>query len=78
MANVTAAIQRSGVVVEIGGVPIRLRCDNGAFLDQMEERYAGYVSPSSGARFIFDIQLASPDTESGDLEVQVSGSQGAG
>jgi len=78
MANVTAAIQRSGVVVEIGGVPIRLRCDNGAFLDQMEERYAGYVSPSSGARFIFDIQPASPDTESGDLEVQVSGSQGAG
>jgi hypothetical protein len=48
MSSATAAIRQSAVVVEIGGVPIRLRCDNAVFLEQIEERYAGYVSSSSG------------------------------
>ncbi len=33
----------SDVVVEIGGLPIRLRCADPAFVHQIEERYAGYV-----------------------------------
>ena len=76
MPSVTTAIQRSEVVVEIGGVPIRLRCDNTVFLDQIEERYAGYVSSSSDAGFDFEIHLAPPGTASGDLEVDVTWESG--
>jgi hypothetical protein len=76
MSSVTTAIQRSAVVVEIGGLPIRLRCDNAVFLRQIEERYAGYVSSSMDARFDFEIQLAPPNTPSDERDVQVTWESG--
>jgi len=76
MSSATAKIRQSAVVVEIGGVPIRLRCDNAVFLEQIEERYAGYVSSSSGSGFDFEIRLAPPDTASGDEELEVTWKSG--
>jgi hypothetical protein len=76
MSSLTAEIRQSGVIVEIGGVPVRLRCDNPVFLEQIEERYAGYVSSSSDAWFDFEIHLAPPDTLSGDQEVEVTWESG--
>jgi hypothetical protein len=74
--GVTATTQRSGVVVEIGGLPIRLRCDNLDFLRQIQDRYAGYVSSASDATFDFEIHLAPPGTESGNEDVQVTWESG--
>ena len=55
MPNVTAAmaVESSQVIVAIGGLPIRLRCDNPDFVRQIQERYAGYLSASDEARFDF-------------------------
>jgi hypothetical protein len=72
VSSVTAVMQSSSVVVEIGGLPIRLRCDNPAFVRQIEKRYAGYVSLSNEARFDFEIELASPGTKSRDADVCVT------
>ncbi len=72
MSSVKAVALTSGVVVEIGGLPIRLRCDDPAFLLQIHERYAGYVSSSHDASFDFDIELAPPGTESGDEDLSVT------
>jgi hypothetical protein len=69
--SVTAATQSSSVVVEIGGLPIRLCSDNPAFLRQIQERYTGYVSSSNDARFDFEIELAPPGSEPGDADVRV-------
>jgi hypothetical protein len=76
MPGVRAAAQRSGAVVEIGGLPIRLRCDNAAFVRQIEQRYAGYLSSSEEARFDFEIELAPPGTESRDEAVRVTWNSG--
>ena len=76
MPGVMAATQRPNVVVEIGGLPIRLCCDDPVFLRLIQERYAGYVSSSSSASFEFEIHLAPPGTESGDEEVQVAWDSG--
>jgi hypothetical protein len=76
VSSVTAVMKSSGVVVEIGGLPIRLRCDNPAFVRQIEERYAGYLSSSSSARFDFEIELAPPGTESKDEDVRVNWDSG--
>lgn len=70
MPGVTAA-PRSSMVVEIGGLPIRLRCDDLAFIRLLIERYAGYVSSSVEASADFDIELAPPGTESGDEDLRV-------
>jgi hypothetical protein len=67
-----AAVQSSSVVVEIGGLPIRLRCDNPSFLQQIERRYSGYVTSSTDARFDFEIELAPPGALSRDEDVSVT------
>jgi hypothetical protein len=42
----------------------------------IQQRYAGYLSPSMPARFEFDIDLAPPGTESGDEDVSVQWDSG--
>ena len=76
MPSVTAVAQSSSVVVEIGGLPIRLRCDNPAFLLQIEERYAGYVGSSNDAAFDFEIELAPSGSVSNDEDVRVTWDSG--
>src|SRR6266852_1374856 len=76
MPGVTVAPQRSDVVVEIGGLPIRLRSDDPAFIRMIQDRYAGYVSSSDDASFEFDVELAPPGTESGDEDLRVTWDSG--
>ncbi|MBZ5698602.1 MAG: hypothetical protein LAN18_08645 [Acidobacteriia bacterium] len=76
MPGVMAAAQRSDVVVEIGGLPIRLRCDDPAFIRLIIERYAGYVSSSNDTGFEFDIELAPPGAEPRDEDVRVTWDSG--
>src|SRR2546423_9285932 len=66
MPRVTAVTESCGVVVEIGGIPIRLRCADRDFVRQIEERYAGFLSSSNDVSFDFEIELATKGTESGD------------
>ena len=76
MPSMMATVQSSNVVVEIGGLPIRFRCDNPAFVRQIQERYAGYLSSSNDARFDFEIELAPPGTQSRDEDVRVTWESG--
>ena len=76
MPAVMAAAQRCSVVVDIGGLPIRLRCDDPAFIRQLNERYAGYVSSTNEANFDFKIELAPPNVESGDEDLSVTWDSG--
>ena len=83
MPGVMAAAQRSSMVVEIGGLPIRLHCDDPAFIRLLSERYAGYVvndssdvPEPSAAMFDFEIELAPPGTESGDDDLSVTWDSG--
>jgi hypothetical protein len=72
MPGLTAAQQRFDVVVEIGGLPIRLRSNDPTFIRLIQERYVGYVSSSNDASFDFDIELAPQGTESGDQDLRVT------
>jgi hypothetical protein len=74
--NVKTAIQPDEVVVEIGGLPIRLHCNDLDFIRMLRERYAGYVNNSDHASFNFEIELAPPGTESRDEDVRVSWDSG--
>jgi len=76
LPGVTVAELRSDVVVEIGGLPIRLRSDDPAFIRMIQDRYAGYVSSSDDASFEFDVELAPPGTESGDEDLRVTWDSG--
>jgi hypothetical protein len=77
MPGVTAVMQSSSVVVEIGRLAIRLRCDDPDFVRLIEERYAGFVNYSCDASFDFEIELAPPGTLSRDEDVRVSWESGS-
>ena len=76
MPGVMVTPQRSDVVVEIGGVPIRLRSGDPAFIRLIQNRYAGYVSSSEHASFEFEVELAPPGTESSDEDLRVTWDSG--
>jgi hypothetical protein len=71
VASLTAGISRSAVVIEIGGLPIRLHTDDPGFLKLLEQRYAGFVSSANDVRFDFQIELAPPQTISPNEDVRV-------
>jgi hypothetical protein len=47
----------SHVVIEIGGLPIRLSAEDPAFVDLLNDRYAGFVVNSRQPQFEFQIDL---------------------
>ena len=71
MPGVIAAAQRSSVVVEIGGLPIALHCDDSAFIRLVTKRYAGYIGDSDRAAFDFDIEVGVPSGKSGEEDLTV-------
>ena len=76
MPGLITAAQRSSVVVEIGGLPIALHCDDSAFLRSIEERYAGYLGSSERAAFDFEIEVGPPAAKSGDEDLSVNWNSG--
>lgn len=63
--------KRSAVVIEIGGLPIRFRTSDPAFIKLLEQRYAGFMTCSGEASFEFQIDLAPPGRISPEEDVQV-------
>jgi hypothetical protein len=76
LPGVKVAQQQLSVVVEIGGVPIRLLSSEPAFIRLIQNRYAGYVSSSNQASFEFDVELTPQEIESRDADAQVTWDSG--
>jgi hypothetical protein len=60
------------ITVEIGGVPIRLSTTDPAFLELIENRYAGFVRAGSGEGAVIDVELVPPGRVTDAEDVQVS------
>ena len=71
MSGLATATERFDAVIEIGGLPIRIRVDDPAFFRLLQERYAGFVTSSRQARFEFEIDLAPPGLISEEEDVRV-------
>ena len=76
MRELTTAIDRFDVVIEIGGVPVRLHTSDPAFVELLENRYAGFIGSSDSAAFDFEIDLTGPGTGDPDADVRVVQSAG--
>src|SRR5579864_5631166 len=71
MPSVATVTERFEVVIEIGGLPIRLRARDSSFIHTLEDRYSGFVIPPRDVRFEFEIDLAAPCLISQDEDVRV-------
>jgi len=73
----TIEVERLNLVIEIGGVPVRLNTADSAFLGMLRERYSGYVGSSTENSVLeFDVELIAPGSRSSNADVQVTTRQG--
>jgi len=77
LSSVMVAPQQLQVVVEIGGLPIRLRSSDPEFIRLVQNRYAGYVNFLEDAGFEFDVELNLPNMASVDEDVEVTWDSGS-
>jgi len=70
VSELTTTLDRD-IVIEIGGVPVRVRTCDSAFLHLLEMRYTGFVNPRGCAEFEFDVDLKAPDDVGPDDDVRL-------
>jgi hypothetical protein len=56
----TASELSHSIVIEVGGVPVRVHSADADFVKLLENRYAGFVGRAERVDFDFDIELAAP------------------
>jgi len=67
-----AEVERLSLVIEIGGMPVRVNTTDPAFLGLLQDRYAGFLSDSGRPEIAFDVELAPPDWDDIEADVQVT------
>jgi hypothetical protein len=72
LPELTAEVERLSLVIEIGGIPVRVNTTDPDFLAILENRYSGFVSDSERAEIDFDVDLAIPSIPDRDAAVQVT------
>ena len=72
----TAAAGRSRADICIGGITVGVRSSNEAFLQLLDERYAGFMAHGASPDYEFDIELTPPGEGSPDDDVRVYRSNG--
>ena len=70
-ALATEAAQLS-LVIEVGGMPVRMNTSDPGFLALLQERYAGFVTSSHRAAIEFDVDLNPPDFIDPEADVRVT------
>jgi hypothetical protein len=72
MPQPTAEIGALSLVIEIGGMPVRVNTDDQAFLEMLQNRYAGFIGAAGPAEMEFDVELTQPAFADPDAEVRVT------
>ena len=71
MPDLAAEVERLSLVIEIGGMPVRVHTTDPAFLNMLSHRYCGFVGSSESAEVEFDVDLVPPGFADPDAEVRV-------
>jgi hypothetical protein len=67
-----AEVDRLSLVIEIGGMPVRVHASDPDFLTLLENRYAGFLSETEDAEIEFDIELGDARFADPEAEVRVN------
>ena len=76
MPELTTEVERLNLVIEIGGMPVRVHTADPAFLAMLQDRYDGFVSSTESAEIEFDVDLHPSRVANPELPVRVTQNQG--
>lgn len=76
MSGLATPVETLSVVIAIGGVPVRVNTIDAAFIQLLENRYAGFVSTGDHAEFDLDVDLIAASAADPDADVRVTQQSG--
>jgi hypothetical protein len=76
LPELTTEVERLSLIIEIGGIPVRVLTTDASFLAMLQDRYAGFVSSSERAEIEFDVDLSPPGGADPDAPVRVTQQMG--
>ena len=72
MPELASEVESLSLVIEIGGVPLRVSTTDPEFLCMLQDRYAGFVGTADHAELDFNISLTAPRFADADADVRVT------
>ena len=60
MPELATEVDRLSLVIEIGGMPVRVLTTDPGFLAMLQDRYAGFITSSERAEIEFNVDLTPP------------------
>jgi len=72
LPELISEVDRLSLVIEIGGMPVRVHTTDPGFISLLQDRYAGFVSSAEQAEIDFDVDLAPPGFGGADAPVRVT------
>ena len=72
MPELAAEVERLSLVIAIGGMPVRVNTTDPAFLDILQDRYAGFLGASGRAEIELDVEVTPPVYPVPDIGVHVT------
>ena len=72
MPELTTEVDRLSLVIEIGGMPVRVLTTDPRFLAMLQDRYAGFVTSSERPEIEFEVNLTPPNFPDPDAPVSVT------
>ena len=76
MPQLATEVDRLSIVIEIGGIPVRVNTLDPGFLRVLQDRYAGYVSTTEHWEIEFDVELSPRRYSDRDADVSVTQQRG--
>ena len=76
MPELAAEVERLSLVVEVGGLAVRVNTADPVFLGMLQDRYTGFVGNSEQAEIDFEVELVPPGFSDPDTDVRVTHLQG--
>jgi hypothetical protein len=67
-----AETRRLSIVIEVGGMPVRVNTTDPKFRSMLQERYAGFISDSEEPEIDFDVELVASGFPDPNAEVRVT------
>ncbi|MGA2743287.1 MAG: hypothetical protein ABSE44_01210 [Candidatus Sulfotelmatobacter sp.] len=76
LPELAADVERLSLVIEIGGMPVRVQTTDPAFVAMLQNRYSGFVTSSEHAEISFDVDLTVTHFADPDAPVRVTQHKG--
>jgi hypothetical protein len=72
VSELVTEVERLSLVIEIGGMPVRVQTTDPQFLNLLQDRYAGFVTSSEHTEIEFDVDLTPPRVADPNVPVRVT------